>query len=189
MTTFCRTLSHDLVGIANAAEAVDIHHLWVLRAMQAHGPELVHLLWRILGNEQDVCDVYQTTFLRLSHVQGGRKPEHVKAYLLRTASNAAISLLRSRASERRRCTEAQVEDRIERSPDVELDQRQLVDDLRYYIAQLPEHLREVVTLRDLGELSYSRIARLLGITAGTARVYRCKAVTLLAAWMNDHERP
>jgi DNA-directed RNA polymerase specialized sigma24 family protein len=25
------------------------------------------MLWRILGNEQDVCDAYQDTFLKLAH--------------------------------------------------------------------------------------------------------------------------
>jgi hypothetical protein len=29
----------------------------------------------------------------------------------------------------------------------------------------------------------------LGISVGTARVYRCKAVQLLAAWMNEKEGP
>jgi len=51
------------------------------------------------------------------------------------------------------------------------------------MAQLPEHLRDVIMLRDLAELSYKQVGRILGITPATARVYRCKAVQLLAAWM------
>jgi DNA-directed RNA polymerase specialized sigma24 family protein len=47
----------------------------------------------------------------------------------------------------------------------------------------------VVMLRDFGELSYSEVARVLGVSAGTARVYRCKAVQLLAMWMNNEECP
>jgi DNA-directed RNA polymerase specialized sigma24 family protein len=39
-------------------------------------------------------------------------------------------------------------------------------------------------LRDFGELSYVEVARILGVSVGTARVYRCKAVQLLATWMN-----
>jgi RNA polymerase sigma-70 factor (ECF subfamily) len=63
----------------------------------------------------------------------------------------------------------------------------LAESLRRHIAELPDHLRSVVTLRDLGELPYREVARIMGISAGTARVYRCKAVQLLAAWMCKEE--
>ena len=47
-------------------DAVARSQRWVLTAMQHHGAALVGMLWRILGNEQDVCDAYQETFLRLA---------------------------------------------------------------------------------------------------------------------------
>lgn len=186
MTIFGQTLSRDL-GVTQDLDLVDQSQQWVLSAMNRHGSDLVSLLWRILGNEQDVCDVYQTTFLRLAHLENGQKPRHLKAYLLRTASNTAISLLRTRASEKKRITKASHETISQSTPDQEISQKQLVNTLRAYVAQLPDHLREVVALRDLAELPYSQVARVLGITPGTARVYRCKAVTLLAAWMNKDE--
>ncbi|MCF7974429.1 MAG: sigma-70 family RNA polymerase sigma factor [Phycisphaerae bacterium] len=186
MTIFGQTLSRDL-GIAQDLDLVDQSQHWVLSAMNKYGPELVTVLWRILGNEQDVCDVYQTTFLRLAHLENDHKPRHIKAYLLRTASNTAISLLRTRASEKKRITQASHDPISQSTPDQEISQKQLVNTLRAYVAQLPDHLREVVALRDLAELPYSQVARVLGITPGTARVYRCKAVTLLAAWMHKDE--
>jgi RNA polymerase sigma factor (sigma-70 family) len=64
------------------------------------------------------------------------------------------------------------------------DANHLADSLRYYIAQLPEQLRNVVTLRDLAELPYDQVGRMLSISSATARVYRCKAIQLLAVWMN-----
>ena len=65
----------------------------------------------------------------------------------------------------------------------------LQKELRSAIARLPEYLREVIALRDLAEMPYSQVAKILGITASSARAYRSKAVTLLAAWMakNTHE--
>jgi RNA polymerase sigma-70 factor (ECF subfamily) len=66
----------------------------------------------------------------------------------------------------------------------DLDVKQLTESLRYHVAQLPEHLRSVILLRDFGEQSYGEVARILDISVGTARVYRCKAVQLLAMWMN-----
>jgi RNA polymerase sigma factor (sigma-70 family) len=186
MTIFGQTLSRDL-GVTQDLDQVDQSQQWVLSAMKRFGSDLVTLLWRILGNEQDVCDVYQTTFLRLAHIENRQKPEHIKAYLFRTASNTAISLLRTRASEKKRISQASHEPMPPSTPDHEVSQKQLVDTLRAYVAQLPKHLQDVVALRDLAELPYSQVARVLGITPGTARVYRCKAVTLLAAWMNKND--
>ncbi|MBN2131238.1 MAG: sigma-70 family RNA polymerase sigma factor [Sedimentisphaerales bacterium] len=184
---FNKAASYDLFWDSTAGEAVDSSQQWVLTAMQKYGPELVTMLWRVLGNEQDVCDAYQTTFLRLAHLDDGRKPRHLKAYLFRTANNTAITMLRRRAVETRALSG--MEDRPEQGQTLEtdFDTKHLADSLRRHIAELPEHLRSVVTLRDLGELPYAEVARIMGISTGTARVYRCKAVQLLAAWMNNKD--
>jgi RNA polymerase sigma factor (sigma-70 family) len=69
----------------------------------------------------------------------------------------------------------------------DLDAKYLQQKLRAAITRLPEYLREVVVLRDLAELPYERVSRILGIKAGTARVYRSKAIALLASWLNKEE--
>jgi RNA polymerase sigma-70 factor (ECF subfamily) len=149
------------------------------------------MLWRILGNEQDVCDAYQDTFLQLAHCQGQKKPEHIKAYIFRTATNVAISMIRRKMADRRLsetiAKSTVAPDKLARQSQAasELDVRNLQDSLRYYVAELPDNLRNVITLRDLAELSYAQVGRILGITAGSARVYRCKAIQLLAVWMNN----
>jgi RNA polymerase sigma factor (sigma-70 family) len=155
--------------------------------MQKHGKDLVKMLWRILGNEQDVCDAYQDTFLQLAHFQGGQKPVHVKAYVFRTANNVAISMLRRRISEKKRLSRPKLDQESTFSPAKELDAKYLQETLRFHMTQLPEHLRNVIVLRDLAEMSYSRIGKILGISPGTARVYRCKAIQFLAVWMNKED--
>ena len=182
---FSKAVSYGLLWDAGISESVVESQRWVLSAMQKHGPELVSMLWRILGNEQDVCDAYQDTFLQLAHFEGGHKPDHVKAYIFRVANNIAISMLRRRMAEKSRLSGPVAAVETVSSPANELDSRHLQEALRRYIAQLPEHLRNVVTLRDLGQLSYAQVGRILGISSGTARVYRCKAVQLLAVWMSE----
>lgn len=157
---------------------------WVLSAMQDYGGELVNMLWRILGNEQDVCDTYQDTFLKLAHYRQGQKPNHVKAYLFRTAANTAMTILRRKVRQRK-FTQS-YEPKIINSEN-ELNTKELRQKLRLCIAQLPEHLRDVVALRDLAELSYNTVGQILQITPATARVYRHKAVKLLSVWMNRKE--
>ena len=185
---FGKAVSYGLLWDFAVSESVGESQRWILSAMQSHGQELVTMLWRILGNEQDVCDAYQDTFLLLAHYEGGRKPECIKAYIFRVANNVAISMLRRRIAERKRASTAVVVKKDVSSPAKELDSKYLQETLRCCIAQLPEHLRNVIMLRDLAELSYAQIGRILGISAATARVYRCKAVQLLAVWMGKEEK-
>lgn len=184
---FGKTISYGLLWDFSVSEAVSDDQRWILSTMQKHGQELITLLWRILGNEQDVCDAYQDTFLQLAHYEGGQKPEHVKAYIFRTANNVAISMLRRRLADQRKISSAVVNEKHVTSPVNELDSKYLQESLRYYITQLPEHLRNVIILRDLAELSYFKIGRILGISSGTARVYRCKALQALTVLMGKEE--
>ena len=184
---FGKTVSYGLLWDFAVSESISEDQRWILSTMHKHGQELITLLWRILGNEQDVCDAYQNTFLQLAHYEGGQKPKYIKAYIFRTANNVAISMLRRRAADKRKISTAAINEKNVTSPAKELDSKYLQESLRYYIAQLPEHLRNVITLRDLAELPYAQIGRILGISAATARVYRCKALLILTVWMSKEE--
>jgi len=184
---FGKAVSYGLLWDFAVSESVSESQRWILSAMQSHGQGLVTMLWRILGNEQDVCDAYQNTFLQLAHYKGGRKPEYIKAYIFRVANNVAISMLRRRIAEKKRVSTAVNAIKDVSSPAKELDSKYLEETLRCCIARLPEHLRNVITLRDLAELSYAQIGGILGISAATARVYRCKAIQLLTVWMGKEE--
>lgn len=175
------SLTLDLCGTESVAKSQQ----WILSAMQEHGSVLITVLWRILGNEEDVCDVYQETFLRLANQPNQRKPDHMRAYLFRTAANIAISMLRRRHIEKKY---QQHLSKIEQAPVSDpagfLDAAQLQKQLREAISRLPEYMGDVVVLRDLAELPYSEVAKTLGITSTAARVYRHKAIRLLSQWMS-----
>jgi RNA polymerase sigma factor (sigma-70 family) len=177
-----RAVSIELVWDIPIPKSLEQTQGWILCTMQRHGRELVNMLWRILGNEQDVCDAYQDTFLKLAHHQNGCRPKNVRAYVFRSASNAAVSILRHKLAEKK-SSPALIAQSNTASPTTELDTKNLVETLRAGIAKLPDHFREVVALHDLADLSYKQVAQILGITAATARVYRCKAVQLLALQM------
>lgn len=177
-------LTFDLTG----AETVHKSQRWVLTAMQEYGPALVTVLWRILGQDDDVCDAYQETFLRLAHLPNQQKPANVRAYLFRTTTNVAISMIRQKRL-RRKHQQALVKEHIpvEHDPVAELDSMQLQKQLRNAIAELPDYLGDVIILRDLAQMSYEQVASILGIRTATARVYRHKAIKLLAVWMSRSE--
>jgi RNA polymerase sigma factor (sigma-70 family) len=184
-----KVASHVLIWDFVIPEPIAESQQWVLSSMQKHGPELVKMLWRILGNEQDVCDAYQDTFLRLAHYEGGQKPNKVKAYLFRSASNVAVSMLRHRMAEKRLSTAIVESNHIKQCINTtnELDSKLLRETLMRHLARLPKHLRNVIILHDLAELSYGQVGRILGVTTTTTRVYRCKAIQLLSIWMNEED--
>lgn len=163
---------------------------WVLRLMREHSPGVVRTLWRMLGNEHDVLDVYQDTICRLTQLGAGYSIRQRKAYFYRMAINRAVELVR-----KRRCHMARREmlvrnERTRRQASDEapfgdpLEHVELVQQLRAAIAGLPPHLRDVIALHDLAGLNYRQVAGILNITAGTAKVYRHHAVVRLSKAMN-----
>ena len=174
------TLDFGLAGVA-----VEKSQVWILVAMKDYGPGLVHLLWRILGKEDDVCDAYQETFLRIAHLPDQQKPDNVRAYLYRTTTNIAMSILRGKQIRNRALSHLVREHSMESGADAgtELDVQLLCGQLRDAVVRLPEYLSDVIVLHDLAELSYPEVAKIIGIRTATVRVYRHRAMTLLASWL------
>lgn len=186
-----RAINLELCRDLGFTQAADAGHAWVLPTMSHHGPGLLRLLWRILGNEQDVCDAYQDTFLRLAHAPHRPQSHALRGYLYRTATNVAISMIRRRKARQKTCRELAATPNAPAAPSVDyaadLDSSDLRLAMRTNIARLPEHLRTVVVLRDLGELPYQQVAEIMNISPATARVYRCRAIKILAHWMTDKQ--
>ena len=187
MTT--KAVNWGICWDAIAAESVVANQRWVLSAMQKHGPALITMLWRILANEQDVCDAYQDTFLKLAHYQDGQRPHKIKPFVFRAATNVAISMLRRKKLriKAHQIIADRTRQRSRPDRDSDLDARQLQELLRTNIARLPHRLQSVVVLKDLAELPYDQVAKALGISVGTTRVYRCRAIRLLNSWMAKQE--
>ncbi|RPI64171.1 MAG: sigma-70 family RNA polymerase sigma factor [Planctomycetaceae bacterium] len=174
---------------ALAAEEVCVSQRWILASMQKHGPALVAMLWRILGNEQDVCDAYQDTFVQLANRSQAEVPKDIRAYVFRCAANTAVTLLRRRRRHDVAVRQAaqDAHQYLSADPSQDIDQQQLRQCLRDSIACLPDKLREVILLKDLAELPYEQVARMLGISVASARVYRCRAIQLLGVGMARRE--
>lgn len=172
-----------------AARLATSSRSWLDDLVRDEGGRIVALLWKILRDEQDVHDAFQDTFCKLAAIGEAGVPKNPRAYAIRTASNVAIELIRSRTrrgAHRDAIREDRLRiagDRAEASPGSRREERAEVsaDDraLQSAIAELPAHLRSVVVLRDLGQRSYNEVGRLLGIEPTTARVYRRQAIIAL----------
>lgn len=169
-----------LAGLTTAEVTDD--QQWILAQMRKEGLTIINMLWRILGSEPDVLDAYQSTICRLAaRGERGLGPNRA-GYFYRTAMNTAIETLRARRRRRQHWPAVRdlQQQRSSRNESNGLDQREVLERMRQAITKLPIHLRNVIVLRDLAELPYTQVARIVGIRVGTARLYRRQAIVRLA---------
>ncbi len=165
-------------------------HRWYARVIRDDGPGILRMLWRMLGNEQDVLDAYQESWCLLAQLGTPRDVRSVRAYVYRTASNVAIEMIRRRKRRQghwdavveryQRESAAGEADADQRNPGRSDDPSDCTETLRELVGELPPHLRNVVTLRDLAGMKYQEVGSVLGIDPATARVYRRQAILRMA---------
>ncbi|MHC4442205.1 MAG: RNA polymerase sigma factor [Planctomycetota bacterium] len=175
-----------LLAELTSAQVAD-NQQWILKLMLKHGPMVLSALWRMLGSEPDVMDAYQTAVCRLTERGKNAVGSNPGGYFYKTAINAGIEILRKRklrhdrwpavveAQKCRDSTRAEAQ-----TAETAYNQKVVLEQTRLAIAHLPPHLRNVIILRELTELPYVQVAGILGITVGTARLYRRQAILRLA---------
>jgi RNA polymerase sigma factor (sigma-70 family) len=134
--------------------------------VRRHGPMVLGVARRVLGDVHDAEDVFQAAFLVLARKAGSvRWRESVGAWLFPVAYHLALKVRAAR--ERRRVHEAQVATMPEHAaapPDAEL--RAVLDE---ELARLPDHYRTVVVLCYLEGRTQREAARQLGLSPGEVR--------------------
>ncbi len=139
-----------------------------------------NLALSILKKKEDAEDVTQETYLRLWRSISELKIESsLKLYILRTARNLALDLIRKNSRREDADTvvqgddgefELDVEDTDFLSrPDIAYLQKLEAETIREAINELPTSARELIILRDLEGLPYSEISNLLGFAEGTLK--------------------
>ena len=144
--------------------------------VQRHGPMVLGVCRRILGDAHEAEDAFQATFLVLARKAASVvSREKVASWLygvaVRTAKEARVRAARRRAREERVSTPVHVEPPDDGSPE------ELRDILDEELARLPARHRGAVVLCELEGLSRPEAARRLGIPEGTlsSRLARAKA--------------
>ena len=174
-------------AVSGGQAVSDSRQAWLGRLIEAEGAGITRLLWRLLRCEADVLDAYQDCFCKLAARGAYRDLSSARAYLYRMATNIAIEMIRSRRRRHGHLPKiaAEYQAKADHSePAVRVDSGRLQDAL----AELPTHLRNVVVLRDLSQLSYDEVGKTLGIKPTTARVYRRYAVVRLAELLAQEEQ-
>jgi RNA polymerase sigma factor (sigma-70 family) len=150
--------------------------------LHRHGPMVLGVCKRILGNVADAEDAFQATFLVLVRkARSLRTTATVGNWLYGVAHRTALEARRAMA--KRRAKEAQAPPRAA-SPHADLDDLRAILDRE--LGRLPERYRQVVVLCDLEGQRRKDAARRLRCPEGTVASRLAKARSLLATRLARH---
>jgi RNA polymerase sigma-70 factor (ECF subfamily) len=152
-------------------------------AVRDHQDEVYGVALRILGDRDAAREAASSAFVKAYRSwERYDQTRPVRHWLLRIATNEAISIGRSRTRERAHTTTvddaAGVPDRAA-TPDQALVAREERERVRTAVSRLPELYRVPVVLRYFSELSIEEIATVTGRPAATVGVQLLRARALL----------
>lgn len=154
--------------------------------MTAYENRIYSLALRSTGSEQDAADITQEVFLRAwKNLDSFRGDSSLSTWLYRVTSNLCVDFARKKAAEGMPTSiddeESPAADLADPSrmaqPEAAAENSELREELQLALAQLSEEHRRVVLLRDVAGMTYTDIARTLGLEEGTvkSRLARARA--------------
>ena len=145
--------------------------------LKRHQQRVFNYILRIIKNEDAANDIFQETFVKaIVTLRQGRYTESGKfpAWISRIAHNLIIDYFRQEKSENLQSSDLEDVDVLNRKELCEetiediLVSRQINEDVKYLISELPPLQREVLTMRYYQNLSFKEIAELTNVSINTA---------------------
>jgi RNA polymerase sigma factor (sigma-70 family) len=150
--------------------------------MRRHGPMVLGVCRRLLGNAHDAEDAFQATFLVLVCKGSSIRPRsRVGAWLHGVAHRTALEA--RRLALLRRTKEAMAVPRVEQPEDARHDGQPQLDEA---ISHLPDRYRAVIVLCELEGKPRKEAAEILGVPEGTVASRLARAKRLLARRLRWH---
>jgi len=162
------------------------------RLVQRYEQELYNFLLRFLGQPSLAEDVFQEAFLQV-HLSAADfdTSRRFRPWLYTIAANKARDLLRSRSRRPAVQLTTAAEDtsevdlwhnllRDDTTPEDILDAKQQKQLVQQVVAQLPDHLREILVMAYFNQLSYKEMAQVFDIPLGTVKSRLHAAVAAFA---------
>lgn len=145
--------------------------------LKRHQDRVFNYILRIIKNEDLANDIFQETFVKaILTIKQGRYTENGKfpAWISRIAHNLIIDYYRQEKSENMQSTDIEDvnilnrKDLCEATVEDDIIARQIMDDVKYLIRELPELQREVLNMRYYQNMSFKEIAEKTGVSINTA---------------------
>lgn len=145
--------------------------------LKRHQDRVFNYILRIIKNEDLANDIFQETFVKaILTIKQGRYTENGKfpAWISRIAHNLIIDYYRQEKSENMQSADIEDvnilnrKDLCESTIEDNIITRQIMDDVKYLIQELPELQREVLNMRYYLNMSFKEIAEKTGVSINTA---------------------
>ncbi len=164
---------------------------WVADRVMPHEGKVRAWLSRSKMKQEDIDDVIQETYCRLSSLDDVAAIDRPDAYFFSIARNLLTSQMR-----RQRIVHIEAIADVEAltpfdenpSPERQVSGRMEVERVREIVAGLPERCRLIFEMRKIEGISQKEIALRLGVTESTVENDAAKGVRLVLAALRDSER-
>ncbi|MDE5669184.1 MAG: RNA polymerase sigma factor, partial [Duncaniella sp.] len=167
-------------------EANEFKHVFL-----PHQRLLYNIALRLSGSPPDAEDLVQETYIRLWKQRDrlASVSDH-RAYAVTILRHVCYDVLGSRRPEGIVVTldNSVPEPPAENDTDTEIDRRETAATVRSLIDSLPSPQREIMTMRDIDEMPFDRIAQLTGMTQGNVRITLFRARRQIKELINRHVR-
>lgn len=156
----------------NAADPADFRKLY-----DSTMPLLFRISWRIVNDEEAAEDLVHDSYIKANEKKMVFPSlEDAKFWLIRVVKNASLNYAKRKVRERKAYTKALYEDKRQQvSGETELLRKETQSLTADALKKLPVSLRNVIILREYGELNYKEIGKVLGITEGNVKVRMFRA--------------
>jgi RNA polymerase sigma factor (sigma-70 family) len=150
---------------------------------------LFRISYRIVNDEETAEDLVHDSFIKANE-KSLEFPSlnDAKYWLIRVVKNASLNYVKRKARERKAYQKALYEEkRIATSGETDVLKAESIKKARTALNMLPKNLREVLILREYGDLNYKEIGKTLGITEGNVKVRVFRAREQLAKIIGEDD--
>jgi RNA polymerase sigma-70 factor, ECF subfamily len=173
-----------------AAGPVSLDRPTLERLYQQLERPLYNVVYRWLWDREEARELVQETFVRLWRMRTRVAVDTVQPLAYRVALNLAANRRRWRRLRRLVTLDAlRTRAGYSRGADEDLDEAQRRVALHAAVDGLPERLRQVIVLCELGEMSYAEVATVLQIPPGTVASRRNAALSQLRQALGNSSAP
>lgn len=138
---------------------------------------LFKISWRIVNDEDAAEDLVHDSYIKASEKKMVFPSlDDAKFWLIRVVKNASLNYAKRKTRERNAYHKALYEDkRQQTSGETDYLRKETQKIALEALSKLPQSLREVIILREYGDLNYKEIGKVLGITEGNVKIRMFRA--------------